>query len=100
MSFWNQTKLSKKNDVYKRIIRKNNFIGFNVLFENGKRGGVIIPKESYDYINEEGLDLISMLNEEVPEERKVKEYSLMEAEELSRVLETSADKILKGEVNE
>ena len=61
---------------------------------------MIIPKESYDYINEEGLDLISMLNEEVPEERKVKEYSLMEAEELSRVLETSADKILKGEVNE
>ena len=41
-----------------------------------------------------------MLNKEVPEERKVKEYSLMEAEELSKMLEKSADKILKGEVNE
>ena len=89
-----------KNDAYKRIIRKDNFIGFNVLFENGQRGGVIIPKEQYDYINEKGLDLISMLNKEVPEERKVKEYSLMEAEELSKMLEKSADKILKGEVNE
>lgn len=83
----------------KRIIRKENMLGFNIKFADGTSGGVIIQQEDLDKANKKGIDLKKLI-EGSTNGREVIEYSEMSADELNEILDISADKILKGEFNE
>lgn len=85
-------------DIEKRIIRKENFIGFDVEFVNSNdKGKVILPKEQYDDLVLSGKTMDEIVRSVLPEDKKVKSICPMTPADLDKCLDISADKILKGE---
>lgn len=91
-----------KADAFKRIIRKDNCIGFTVTFKGKKNvGKVILAKEQYDRLIQQGKTTNEIVKMGLNDDSKIIEkVELMPAEELDTLLEFSADRILKGEMDE
>lgn len=95
-------KMDIKTDAFKRIIRKDNCIGFTVTFKGKKTvGKVILAKEQYDRLIQQGKTTNEIVKMGLNDDSKVIEkVELISAEELDKLLEISADRILKGEMDE
>ena len=91
-----------KADAFKRIIRKDNCIEFTVTFKDEKTvGKVILAKEQYDRLIQQGKTTNEIVKMGLNDDSKVIEkVELISAEELDKLLEISADRILKGEMGE
>ena len=91
-----------KADAFKRIIRKDNCIGFTVTFKGEKTvGKVILAKEQYDRLIQQGKTTNEIVKMGLNDDSKIIEkVELISAEELDKLLEISADRILKGEMGE
>lgn len=91
-----------KVDAFKRIIRKDNCIGFTVTFKDEKTvGKVILAKEQYDRLIQQGKTTNEIVKMGLNDDSKIIEkVELIPAEELDTLLEISADRILKGEMDE
>lgn len=91
-----------KAAAIKRVIRKQDLIGFHIDFEDSSEtaGGVILPKEQYEKLLSEGKTLIEIVTIVSPEKRKIKNVYPMSEEELNKILDISADKIIKHEFEE
>lgn len=88
--------------VKKRVIRKENLIGFNVVFEGEDKptAGAVLPKEQYDKLIMSGKTMLEIVKSTLPDDKKIKNIYPMSPAELDKVLELSADAMLKGEENE
>lgn len=91
-----------KADAFKRIIRKDNCIGFTVTFKGEKAvGKVILAKEQYDRLIQQGKTTNEIVKMGLNDDSKIIEkVELISAEELDKLLEILADRILKGEMGE
>lgn len=91
-----------KADAFKRIIRKDNCIGFTVTFKGEKTvGKVILAGEQYDKLIQQGKTTNEIVKMGLNDDSKIIEkVELIPAEELDTLLEISADRILKGEMDE
>lgn len=88
--------------VKKRVIRKENLIGFNVILEGEDKptAGTVIPKEQYDELILSGKTMLEIVKSALPDDQKIKDVYLMSPAELDKILELSADAMLKGEGEE
>ena len=84
----------------KRVIRKENMIGFNTTFDDDTEGGIIMPKEQYNRAVEEGLDIIEIVNRNNTCGKTIVSAVEMTEEELDNILELSADTLLKDGFDE
>lgn len=85
-------------DIEKRIIRKENFIGFDIEFiDSNEKGKTILPKEQYDELILSGKTMDEIVKSILPEDKKIKSVCPMTTADLDKWLDISADQILKGE---
>ena len=85
-------------DIEKRIIRKENFIGFDIEFvDSNEKGKTILPKEQYDELILSGKTMDEIVKSILPEDKKIKSVCPITTADLDKWLDISADQILKGE---
>ena len=89
-----------KTEAIKRIIRKENMIGFKLDFADGTKGGAIMPKEQYESLIEQGMALPQIINTHTDYKKEISNINTMDDDELNKMLEISATKILEGGLNE
>ena len=101
-SFRKEKESSSKTSVLKRIIRKENCIGFTVTFKGEKNiGKIILAKEHYDSLIQEGRTTNEIVKMALNDDNKIIEkVELMPADELDKLLDLSADKILEEGLGE
>lgn len=90
------------NNIKKRVIRKENLIGFNITFENEKDivAKTILPKEQYEELIATGKTDKEIVSRSIKGNKIIKDVQPMTDEELSQWLDVAADKILKGELDD
>lgn len=81
----------------KRVIGKENMIGFNFNFENGNKGACILPKEQYEELSK--THSLEEIISRTTDGKKFSNITPMSDEELDKALEMAADEIVKGENN-
>lgn len=91
-----------KTNAIKRVIRKDNLIGFHINYEDtsDETGGVVMPKEQYDEMIAEGKTLTEIVLAVSPQNKKIKEVYQMSEAELNKILDISADKLINREFEE
>ena len=91
----------ESNNIKKRVIRRENLIGFNVTFENEEKvtAKAIFPKEQYEEMIADGKTVREIVSKSFKGDKIIKDIQLMTDEELRQWLDIAADEILKGESN-
>lgn len=91
-----------KTNAIKRVIRKDNLIGFYINYEDtsDETGGVVMPKEQYDEMIAEGKTLTEIVLAVSPQNKKIKEVYQMSEAELNKNLDILADKLINREFEE
>jgi hypothetical protein len=83
-----------RNKAIKRVIQKDNLSGYEVTYEDGSTGGIIIPKEAYELGKEKGLEMNEILAKASPEDKAIKTAKLMSESDLNKILDIAADKLI------